>query len=458
MPNSSLWGGRSRSPSRSAVRTLYRLASPSSRKTSVQVAHSTASHGVVWRRGGTLLRALLLLTAFGGVLLGMSACAEEGGADSPYANGSSLGQNGPNPWVRRPLPTAPPPTYWRTIALPMQSLQVNRPTPTELQLNLPSNVDALGLVLQSSARDVWVEVAHSGTTSILQPDGNPVRSIPRGVLRGLQALTLFLSADGSPLPSGAYRLPISAARNAETSFALQAYPYLRQRTVQPPTLRLRLIVLENTVYNTRIDCCVNDPTRLQSHAGMLRTIEVLQDIWERDADLRIRLDLRLELLAGSAARTLIRSPQALGHLLADASTPPDDALHVFIVESLPALARHRRRGGLHTPGPYGHTGTMQSGAAVEYTPIPEVLGQRIAHEMGHYLGLRHTTEFRGARPMGRDSLADTPDCLATRRNPGRGLRCPDQANLMFPFPRPSAFPEVSAQQGTRIRMNPLVNP
>ncbi|MBF0171079.1 MAG: hypothetical protein HQK87_08335 [Nitrospinae bacterium] len=54
-----------------------------------------------------------------------------------------------------------------------------------------------------------------------------------------------------------------------------------------------------------------------------------------------------------------------------------------------------------------------------------IMAETMAHELGHYLGLYHTTESDGGTF---DPIGDTPECRSG--NPTAG-RCPDGGNLMF---------------------------
>ncbi|MFT6395880.1 MAG: hypothetical protein ACJAYU_000622 [Bradymonadia bacterium] len=77
------------------------------------------------------------------------------------------------------------------------------------------------------------------------------------------------------------------------------------------------------------------------------------------------------------------------------------------------------------------------------------VGQTLAHELGHFLGLFHTTEQRGG---GSDQLEDTPVCEAISEGLGA---CPDLQNLMFPVAAWSGTAQVSIGQSVIIRANPL---
>ncbi|MFN3201286.1 MAG: hypothetical protein ACE366_22995 [Bradymonadia bacterium] len=74
-------------------------------------------------------------------------------------------------------------------------------------------------------------------------------------------------------------------------------------------------------------------------------------------------------------------------------------------------------------------------------------GNVLAHEVGHYIGLFHTTE---QNQQTTDPLADTPDC----RNAGFPNDCPDRNNLMFPLAGADNS-IVTEDQASVIQANPL---
>jgi hypothetical protein len=79
----------------------------------------------------------------------------------------------------------------------------------------------------------------------------------------------------------------------------------------------------------------------------------------------------------------------------------------------------------------------------------ELTGQTLAHELGHFLGLFHTTERNFG---GTDPIDDTPVCPDIGSgNPN----CPDVDNLMFPLASWSGVAEITAGQSVVLRANPL---
>jgi hypothetical protein len=68
-----------------------------------------------------------------------------------------------------------------------------------------------------------------------------------------------------------------------------------------------------------------------------------------------------------------------------------------------------------------------------------------AHEVGHYLGLYHTTELDGEDV---DPISDTPDCGTTT------AACAATMNLMYPIGG-AARQALTAGQGMVLRRHPL---
>lgn len=85
------------------------------------------------------------------------------------------------------------------------------------------------------------------------------------------------------------------------------------------------------------------------------------------------------------------------------------------------------------PGAATRTGTKASGVTLAVTPdtFADMDGLALLHEVGHFIGLNHTTEFVGGFS---DPLEDTPSCagILDSAKPETIDRCPDKNNLMFP--------------------------
>lgn len=79
------------------------------------------------------------------------------------------------------------------------------------------------------------------------------------------------------------------------------------------------------------------------------------------------------------------------------------------------------------PGAVGVPGTKCSAVIVAFRASPQEDATTIVHELGHFIGLEHTTELDGSYF---DTLGDTPECTNTGKSSLSS--CPDFTNLMFP--------------------------
>lgn len=147
--------------------------------------------------------------------------------------------------------------------------------------------------------------------------------------------------------------------------------------------------------------------------------------------------------------------------IADPESPSADAIlrvPLFLVDTM----MEGRGFSPGIPAPPGLMRTRANGVAVSTSLLGEmpmgsfdprvqdgnaVTGTFIAHEIGHYLGLQHTTEASG---MVWDPLGDTPQC-----GPTLDLTCPDVDNLMFPFAADN-HTVLTADQTTVLRFNPVL--
>lgn len=116
------------------------------------------------------------------------------------------------------------------------------------------------------------------------------------------------------------------------------------------------------------------------------------------------------------------------------------------------------------PGPNGIPGTPASGVVVAIASHRQadgslainVLGETIAHEAGHQIGLFHTSERDGSN---HDLAHDTPMCSLDMDANGDGAltadECPDGQNLMFWTGSAAPQIELSPQQSDVLYFTPI---
>lgn len=135
-------------------------------------------------------------------------------------------------------------------------------------------------------------------------------------------------------------------------------------------------------------------------------------------------------LASSTAFTDINGQDELGDLFATSAGLTDARVNLFIVDSFSGQLSFAAGVAGSVPIPMGINGTRRSGVAIQYDGSAGTIGRTIAHEMGHSLGLYHTTEFNAAT-YGFDMISDTTECASLGASYD-GTSCSDDVNVMFP--------------------------
>jgi hypothetical protein len=131
-----------------------------------------------------------------------------------------------------------------------------------------------------------------------------------------------------------------------------------------------------------------------------------------------------------------------------------DAVHLVIVRGLDDGGDDVAGYSLGLPGPFAAdrpTAAVLVSAASYASPSTgaldtDGLGTTAAHEIGHYLGLYHTSERDGSA---HDPIADTPECASG------DSACPDASNVMF-WTGGGGRNKLTAGQGVVMRRHPLV--
>ena len=204
-------------------------------------------------------------------------------------------------------------------------------------------------------------------------------------------------------------------------------------------------VLEKTRLGTAIDLnfyLVGVPGVNAGNAENNSDFSAMLRVFERiyaNADIELRTVRYFDVTGADLDRfRVIRSFNDVYALVASSSDPGPSleeriSVNVFLIEGFAVPEAPGLLGlSMGIPGVPGFHGNSGAGLVFtsEYLPDdPEMIGQTLAHEIGHFNGLRHTTEHPFNGVVDHDPISDTPECS----DPNRGTSCPDASNFMFPF-------------------------
>ena len=155
---------------------------------------------------------------------------------------------------------------------------------------------------------------------------------------------------------------------------------------------------------------------------------------------------------------IIRDFYDVFNLVATSTSPGPSAedslsVNVFLIEDFQVSEAPGLLGvSTGIPGMAGLHGNSGSGlvfSAISLGDDNRALGQTMAHEIGHFVGLRHTTEHLG---LDHDPITDTPECLF----PDLGFICPDADNFMFAYALGANQTKTTDGQAFVVTRSPLV--
>ncbi|HKI98016.1 MAG TPA: Ig-like domain-containing protein, partial [bacterium] len=366
-------------------------------------------------------------------------------------------------------------SYWTTEEIPVDPVTLASGI---LDVTVPEPAAAIGIAVEGSNTNykvidhgIFLQDGGGNPLFITDPNGDPVplafnfidtngdgQNEDFSVLYDREATALFFPNDGTlpTLPAGTYHFPLAsfnASGTALQSDTLQPYVYFKVPTTEQTTLKVNLFVISGVGGITTATQAQNDP-EIQG------AIAVLQNVYESNANTLVHLDINVAVIPDSSF-AIIESDAEVDALFSGyPTTPTHDAVNLFVISQLSYLPSGVVGFTSRIPGPFTRQGTIQSGTVMEYQGdnTGEVLGVVLAHELGHYLGLWHTSQTNSTATgiIGEDPIADTPVCTNAQIGSGGINACPDRTNLMFPYVSPDANPPVSVDQGTVILLNPAV--
>ncbi|MCB9678055.1 MAG: hypothetical protein H6737_23345 [Alphaproteobacteria bacterium] len=250
-----------------------------------------------------------------------------------------------------------------------------------------------------------------------------------------------IDADSAP-SGGCLELQPAALDPGEARLVLT----VRTGGTQTPTIDVNVVLVGDTeLFQEDLDEAVAVATRAWTSGGGPSIGEV--------ATYRIEGDAILDYRDSTALRATVVDPDR------------EDALNLFFVtDYADASGTLGEAGGI--PGPIGVQGVDEAGVIIALDPHrrangtidTQLLGEVVAHEAGHQLGLFHTTESDGSRT---EPLAGTPACPADADRNGDGYwvasECVDYDGTNFMFWVAASFDQdvVAPEQGFVLARSPI---
>ncbi|MBI3993776.1 MAG: hypothetical protein HY342_10915 [Candidatus Lambdaproteobacteria bacterium] len=375
--------------------------------------------------------------------------------------------------------SAAPLAFGTTLHLGQVSFNTSASGFTSVMASLPQGVDALSVGVVVRGLDSTLQTLDHGVRVLSQPplclttplgpaplafnrvnvDQDAEEDIDQNLLFDQQTVALFYPNDGSvlSLPAGTYTFPVASSDlgGLLISAPVAVDVYYKVAASLPSEMRVNLWVVQGVGSGNGLQ------TQDEVNADLILGIAavVLNNVYGNRAGLN--LNVRRILLPDVPELLIIDSQDELDALFAGHPSPPeDDALNMFVVDqlALPGVLTGVVGLASRIPGPFNLDGTAKSGIVVEYQSSGSQLGYTLAHELGHYLGLYHTSQQYNLSIVGHDPIADTPECTDDDLGASHDFgRCPDVSNLMFPFVTSNSNPLVSQEQVNVIRLNPAIS-
>jgi hypothetical protein len=316
----------------------------------------------------------------------------------------------------------------------------------------PLPADTLSVTLMAKSDPQALLSLEISTTDRLLVEAREPELSPNRMLRGRGLVTAMIPSATASLPLAPDFQVTPVALDGGSADAVTVSAWIKRGpTVSVPAVQALpiAVLLVGGAQAPALDVALGELGRIWRAAG----IEISDP-----TILRVEGPARVEVDAALGSD----SPM-VGQALALSQQAPAGTLALVVVSDL-ALGTQglwALSGGIPVPPVNGTTrsGVLVSAALLGRDPLWG--GQIVAHEVGHALGLYHTTERSLVPGAIEDQLDDTPSCPAEADRNGNGVleatECQgrDAANLMF-WATARGATALTAQQAAQARRSALV--
>jgi len=256
------------------------------------------------------------------------------------------------------------------------------------------------LSLRGPDGSLWFD----GTRDELPGDFSP--GVPANIAATVPYAFMLPSSPERPLLPGSYEVSLHAAGSIPASSLVVDAVFQKLAPAVPAQLGVVLWAAGDAL----------DAAALRDDPELMASFAAAADIYAAVGITLVLRDVRTLDGAAQAQLAVLDDDTELGALLAllaeqGGDEPAANVVWVDRIESAPGKTVLAKSTGI--PGPPAHPALpRRSAVVVSAVTLPSdarVAGALLAHELGHLLGLRHTTEQDGTR---HDPIADTPECQA----------------------------------------------
>ena len=395
-------------------------------------------------------RALAALASFAALAACGDVDGDYFGIDSPAVTGRDNGTLDPSVCPSdAPVLGQAGTAFWQTFDISWQSGGLDAVVGDYMYFVVPDDIVSLAVTVDQGSRMTAINQAVLGGTVLL--DLRTDLEEPPFLHAPVEAATFAMPVNGSTYPRLGCLAIDPVAYDTSGGETGKLHIVTRRDRVAPSVIDLHVIVVGDTdITDEEIDDGIARMEELYANTGQVGVGNVTYQ----------SLDWHTTIIDDESSEA--------GELRRQRTSDDPFALNVFFIQDFAVEGVLGVAAG--TPGPNGVPETAGSGVIIGVDShldgegvavLTNLLGETLAHEAGHQLGLFHTSEAEGTA---HDPIADTPECSAANDVDGDGeltaTECDGRGGRNFMFWTAGDFDQtdVTAEQAAVLRDNVIARP